>query len=199
MCSSHWLFRNWNQENVSLRYHLRRWVREFGRHSDNQSIPFLYCLVPKEYHHLIDNCNMFMDIITNLSHHSAAEEIYTEKILEEMKQRPKSTKFRDNKELLMYYSQSAARLLDIHQTFFMSSNMAIVLLSKLHSQVFVTSAMDKIEAITKNNKDVCNTHNYLPSFIFPCWHFMKLVNHNISICAQSSMDDTTCVPVTDSF
>ena len=125
-----------------------------------------------------------MDAIDNFTHHSATEEIYTESILEEMKQRPRSTKFSEDKELLMNYSQSAARLLDVDPMFFMSSYTAIVLLSKLHSKVFKTSAMDKIEAIKKNNNDVLNAHNYLPSFIFICQHFLKLVNRIIGISAQ---------------
>ena len=100
--------------------------------------------MPQEYHYLIDACDTFIDAIINLSHHSVEEEAYTATILEGMKQRPKSIKVRTDKELLMYYLQNATKLRTIDPTYFMSSNTAMVLLSKLHSQVFIAIAMDKI-------------------------------------------------------
>ena len=122
----------WNGDTSQLRSYIRRWDKEFSKHSPNIVVPFIRTLVPEFHQWRLNKARTFQDCVDCLMVLVSSEDVYVQKLEAEIRAHPKCRNLTEDKEYLNFLSMKVAQLLDIQPNYVVTSAQCTGFFSKIH-------------------------------------------------------------------
>ena len=175
----------WNGDTSQLRSYIRRWDKEFSKHSPNIVVPFIRSLVSEFYQWRLNKARTFQDCVNCLMVLVSSEDVYVQKLEAEIRAHPKCRNLTEDKEYLNFLSMKVTQLLDIQPNYVVTSAQCTGFFSKIHCSTQVMNLNTELENRKREANDVEGLMNYERSLQEMIVHQIKLIDKPLVVYLQA--------------